>query len=245
MKTMKLYELPKLATGNSPASTVTMREITGRDELEAAKAADALTEQKSAEALTDADRREAVRISIVAIDKEPVDHTVPLFAIDQWPRRTRKALERFFADLNGVNMQEIKAATASAVPLSDGDGRFGSRFSLPAGLELQTVEIWELRGIDELEAGRDVDGATTTGIISRELVRRRAMMARAIKESVNWETMGLRTLTALGFLFEHVNGVPEEEISGLVAGAVAVDAAPAEATSPLPSATTQRAASSG
>lgn len=233
---IKRYTMPK----GSPASTVTMRELSGRDELEAAKAADALTPQKTVEALTDAERREAVRISLVEIDGKAIDHAVPLFEIDEWPRRARKALEAFFADLNGINRSDVDKCTASAESLSDGAGRFGSRFRLPKGigLEIEEVEIWELRGIEELEAARAVDATPTTGVISRELARRRAMMSASIKTPLDWSQLRLRTLTMLSFLFEHVNGVPADEILGLVASAVAVDAAPAEAASPHPSMST-------
>lgn len=78
--------------GKWSVQSVTIREVTGRDELAAAK----LAEAKKTTAYT-----ELIKLAIVEVDGAPVAPAgnVPL---EEWTTKTRKAVARYFDELNDV-----------------------------------------------------------------------------------------------------------------------------------------------
>lgn len=229
---VKRYNMPK----GCPVATVDIREITGAHELEAAKMADATTSRPTPRLLVEAERREAVRLSVARLDDREVDHAIPLFEIDQWPRRAREALARYFADVNGIAGDDLKAMEAGAEVLRDG-ARFGRRFTLPSGCSIATIDVWELGGHEELEAAIRADSVQHAGVTAAALVHRRMLIAAAARKpdmAEDFNTWTLRTTTAVGWCYEAVNGIPEDEIQGCMAAAVEVGAAPAEMNQPRP-----------
>jgi hypothetical protein len=134
---VRRFPMPK----GSPAPSVTIREVFGADETEAARMIDALSDPTlGARGVIAAEKREAIRRSIVAIDNVPVDPDVPLFVIDHWGRAASRALERFFGEINGLKQVEIDAAIEAGEPLWDeAAARKGTRFRLPPRCSLEAV----------------------------------------------------------------------------------------------------------
>lgn len=99
------------------ARAIYLKEVTSRDELEAAKYADSIMsdiERKSIKLTSEAERRETVRISIVGVvtRSEPVqyqhvggDH--PFHAIDDWSGKATTCLMMFYNNLNGIGTDEV------------------------------------------------------------------------------------------------------------------------------------------
>lgn len=232
--TVKRYTLPK----GCPARSVDVRELLGVHDLEATRMADALGagQKLTARDVVNAERREAIRLSIVRLDDRVIDHVVPLMEIDGWSRAARAALGRYFDDVNGVNLAEVKRLISEAEVLTDGKGRNGKRYTLPPGCSVATVDLWEIGGHEELAAGLAADAAVKAGPGERALLHRRALVAGAMREAgkvADWDGWTLRTVTAISLYFEDVNGIPSDEIEGFVAGAVVVSgAAPAQGNQP-------------
>ncbi len=224
---VKRYTMP----GGCRVPSVEIRVIQGAHELEAARMVDAMsaTAELDGRGVVKAERREAIRLSIVKLGTRVIDHAAPLLEIDGWSRKERAALAKFFDDQNGVSLQAVKAASFEAEALSDGKGRHGKRYKLPAGLELATVEIWELGGHEELAASLKADSNPRAGLGERALIHRRELIRLALREAgaaFDFDGLGLPTLTAVSYFFEDTNGIPDDEISGCVAAGVEVSGAP-------------------
>lgn len=99
---------------------VFMREITSRDEVEAAIMADglmSLAEKQSVRLSGDAERRECVRLAIVGLGKgklgEPIAYThvnndgEPFGEINDWTGKAWTCLQTYFGTLNGVPSDEL------------------------------------------------------------------------------------------------------------------------------------------
>lgn len=122
-KLKKRYRLP----AGCSVREVVMRELDGNDEVEAA----VMAEQRASSAtkgsvagMIGAEQREAIRLSLCEVDGKPVNADgVPFMAMDRWTMRTMRAINRFFADLNGLPEDELKNAVAGAevvtVPAND------------------------------------------------------------------------------------------------------------------------------
>jgi hypothetical protein len=105
---MKRYPMPK----GLECQSITMRELRGGDEIMAALAADQVMTQdakKSAMIALQHERREAILLSIVAIDDKPIaQDDVRLIEIrDNWCIRTWTVLGRYYADLCGIPEDEL------------------------------------------------------------------------------------------------------------------------------------------
>lgn len=231
---VKRYPMPK----RSPVPSVTLRELTGADEVEAARMADALlpADEVDSAKMIRAERQEAVRVSITHLGDDPVDPAVPAFAIDKWPRQAARTLERFFSDINDLETAELELSRKDAEPLWDEEtGRAGQRFKLPARCSLEVVEIWEIGGNEEIAAALRVDAMKIPGRLERMVHRRREMVRAALRAdaALDFNAMSARTLGCLQLLFDDVNGIPEAEIQGCLAAAVDLSgAAPAEMDKP-------------
>lgn len=95
----KQFPLPKGCTIRS----VTMREIDGHDEREAAKIMSARSNiDNPGVALME----EQIRVSIVAVDGEPVSQ--PFTGMNAWSTRTRRFIMEAFGHLNGVEDEELE-----------------------------------------------------------------------------------------------------------------------------------------
>lgn len=77
--------------------SVSLREITGTDEILAASLAEAKGKQGSVQA-------ELVRLSIVKVDGLPVEQ--PFGALDTWNSRTRKFVLDAFISINSTSQKE-------------------------------------------------------------------------------------------------------------------------------------------
>jgi hypothetical protein len=227
----KRYDMPK----GCRIPSVEIRVIQGAHELEAARMVDAMGAgaELTGRGMVTAERREAIRLSVTRLGPRPIDHAVPLLEIDGWSRKERAALAKFFDDLNGVSLQAMKAACFEAEPLTDGKVRHGKRYKLPPGFELETVDLWELGGHEELAAALKADANPKAGLGERALVHRRELIRLALREAgaaFDFDGLGLPTLTAVSFFFEDTNGIPEDELMGCVAAGVEVNGAPTAKT---------------
>lgn len=114
-------------SGMDEALAVYLFEMKAKDELAAAEMADATmsdTERKSMNRALEAERREAIRLSIVglveadpasgAIRRRHVDQAVPLMEIDEWSSKAWAALRTYFGDLNGLPVEELGNAVRGA-----------------------------------------------------------------------------------------------------------------------------------
>ena len=221
----------------APVPSVTVREIFGVDEMEAASMVDAVHKIEGAADIIRAEKTEAVRRSIVALDNVPVDDSVPLFVIDGWRRPFHKALERFFGVVNGLKRSDSDAAIAAGVECWDQQaGRRGVTFKLPARCSLESVTIWEIDANAEINAALRCDAMPPAGVAVTALRHRRELIREALREAgkgLDFDVLNARTSMILSLLFDAVNSIPEEEISGCVAAAVDVSgAAPAETMQP-------------
>jgi hypothetical protein len=95
-----------------------MKELTAKDEIEAAVWADKFMSEalrNSAMAAIGAEQREAMRLSLVEVDGEPVNQNgVPFLAMDSWSLKTIRLAQTAFNDLNGVDAEDLKNFKASA-----------------------------------------------------------------------------------------------------------------------------------
>lgn len=126
-----------------------IRELTSRDEIEAAILTDALmsdVERKSIKLTIEAERRECVRLAIVGIGRAVAggvvyEHAnqdgIPFAAPNAWNLATWAALGTFFGEVNGIPSDEIAeglkgaqtvgafAPPTSGTPASADPGRSG------------------------------------------------------------------------------------------------------------------------
>lgn len=231
---IKRFPMPK----GSPVPTVTIRELFGVDEMEAANMVDALgAPDMGAYELVQAEKRESIRRSIVALGDTEVRPDIPLLSIDKWPRAPMKALERFYGAVNGLSRADInKAIEAGEWVWDEESHRRGCRFRFPERCSLESVMVWEITPHDELAAALRVDKLPPAGKAVTILRNRRELARAALgkeMERLDWDTLNLRTIMAITLFFDAVNGIPEEEISGCVAAAVDLSgAAPAETSKP-------------
>lgn len=119
-RVMKRYRLPAYCD----CREVIMRELDGKDELEAAIWADKHKSSAAADspfAELQADHREAMRLSLVQVDGVAVNvGGVPFMAMNDWSLRTMRMISAFFADLNGVDPGELKNAVAAGEIITGG-----------------------------------------------------------------------------------------------------------------------------
>lgn len=222
----KRFKMP----AGSRVKELVIRELTGQDELVAAQTAAALLGSKADHReIVLTSRREATKLAIVEIDGRAVDHTIPLVAVDRWSRRDLAALDRFFDSINGLTDEEVRAMYASAMPIDDGEGGFGTSFTLPSRCALSTVTAWETSGGDDIAAARAVESIRTIGLADRVLHQRWALVAQSLRGVVaDWPKWSMRTSTAVSLCYQHVNSIPDGELEGLVAAAQDVGEATAD-----------------
>lgn len=105
----KRWLMPRNGQGFSCKEFV-MRELSGEDELEAAKWADKRRSEADTGALAvmNSEQREAIRLSLVSVDGEPVGGDIPYMAIDKWNLRTMRLVRHAFNDLNGVGESDLE-----------------------------------------------------------------------------------------------------------------------------------------
>ena len=104
---MARYELPK---GHSCLS-FTMRELTGRDEIEAGRLALATAseaDRDNAVMLNFAEQREMMRLSLVEVDGEPVGIDTPFMDMDDWSMKTMVFVRKAFNEMNRVDGDDLK-----------------------------------------------------------------------------------------------------------------------------------------
>ncbi len=107
------FEMPSKV---AQARAVYLVEVTSRDEIEAAKYADATMsdiERKSNRLTNEAQHRECVRLSIVGlVARDPISYRhvnngSPFHEIDTWPSKATTCLQTFFNGLNSVPTDEL------------------------------------------------------------------------------------------------------------------------------------------
>lgn len=109
----KRYTLPD---GMSCRSFV-MRELTSQDEIEAAIWADKKrgSAQDGVLSVVGGEQREAIRLSFVEVDGNPVNvDGVPFTAMDKWTYRTMRYVQKAFTDLNGVQQDDLESFSEGA-----------------------------------------------------------------------------------------------------------------------------------
>lgn len=102
------------------ARAIYLVEQTGKDELAAAEAADLSmsdSERKSIHRSIDAERREGIRLTIVAmivvdpasgqVVRRHIDQSRPLVELDDWSTKAWQCLRTFFGELNGLPVVEL------------------------------------------------------------------------------------------------------------------------------------------
>ena len=112
MKSNLLHKRSVFPKGH-PITSIMLREVDGRDELEAIKWAEARNgkdEDNTAVVM------EQVRCSIVKVDD--VEVTQPYTGLESWPARTRSLVLRAWMSLNSVDEEETKNFLASAENLA-------------------------------------------------------------------------------------------------------------------------------
>lgn len=101
------------------AGSIIIRELLSKDEIAAAIAADGRMsndDRNNAVLALTIERKEAIRISIVAIDGRLVNTDgVPCMEIDDWTIRSWTALSKFFGEMNGIPGDELGKAVEGAV----------------------------------------------------------------------------------------------------------------------------------
>lgn len=95
-----------------------MRELTSKDELDAAMWADKLksiVNDESPSSIILGEQREAMRLSLVTVDGQRVnDDGLPFLGMDTWTVRTVRFVQRAFQDMNGVTAEELENFTGEA-----------------------------------------------------------------------------------------------------------------------------------
>lgn len=113
------FELP----AGCNCRSITMREIDGNDEIQAAVWAEkhiAPVLKKNTVALMGQEQFESIRVSVVAVDDKLVNlDGVAYREMDRWNLKTKRYLMAFYGELNGVTSDELEAAktTGKAVTL--------------------------------------------------------------------------------------------------------------------------------
>jgi hypothetical protein len=78
--------------------------------------------RNSAVATISAEQREAMRLSLVEVDGEPVNHDgVPYMAMDDWSLKTLRFLQTAFNEMNGIEADDLKNFRAGAQIVDHGD----------------------------------------------------------------------------------------------------------------------------
>jgi len=90
---------------------ITMREVTGEDEMVAAKAASIKSGQYGSDW---SPMVELVKRSIVEVDGKPVNGAEPFDAYDKWRVNARNAVLSFYNALNALDDKDLKACLAVA-----------------------------------------------------------------------------------------------------------------------------------
>jgi hypothetical protein len=94
--------------------SITIREVDGQDELQAAIWAEAMGRKGD----TDQNNKELLRCSIVAVDGKPFNvNGVPNPAFDSWLTKSRNAVGRFYFQLNGLDVDELEACVKKGMSL--------------------------------------------------------------------------------------------------------------------------------
>lgn len=115
---MKRFTFPKKASIDS----IVMRELDGEDDIEASVWADKhATEliKTSYRAAMAAEQREAIRVSIVAVNDQPTEPGVPFMEMDLWTSATQRMLMECYVHLNGAEETDLKNLIAGAEELSE------------------------------------------------------------------------------------------------------------------------------
>jgi hypothetical protein len=105
----KRYSVPK----GLECKSVTIRELRGGDEIIAALSADQVMSQEAKRSAVIAlrhEHREAILLSIVAIDDQPIvgaDDPKLLEIRETWGVRIWTVLARYYADMNGIPEDEL------------------------------------------------------------------------------------------------------------------------------------------
>lgn len=118
------------------ARAVYLFELKAKDELAAADMADATmtdAERKSLTRAMEAERREAIRLSIVGLVenhdgevlRRHIDQAEPFMDVDDWSSRAWAALRSFFGEVNAVSVEAMGKALRGA-------RRLGAASALPA-----------------------------------------------------------------------------------------------------------------
>lgn len=129
----KEFEVPAKGADRYNFHKVVMRELNGQDRIEASIWADKNINPALEESIVgqmDTQQREALRLSIVAVDGKRVNTGgVPFMAMDEWNIRSMRFLEACFNDLNGVDLDEVKNSIAS-----------GKVVEIPGAEEMEEIE---------------------------------------------------------------------------------------------------------
>lgn len=125
-RVQKRYVLPE----RCDVSEIVLRELTGQDELLAAIQAEhncPSSLRGQATALLAQERTEGIRLSLIAVDGRPIDHSVPYRDLDQWSSRTRRFVAAAFDDLNGVTAEELGKLRSGGVVVPPNEPRATAR----------------------------------------------------------------------------------------------------------------------
>lgn len=107
-KMERTFRAPK---GVTEFKTITIREVDGNDEQQAA-----IWAEQHGDTSMAGQFRELVRASIVAVDGEPVGAGGQAWpGYDRWLSKTRVAVSRFYTALNGIDMADVEKAVAEAM----------------------------------------------------------------------------------------------------------------------------------
>lgn len=98
--------------------SITIREVNGEDELEAAKVAAAKDLQSGGKEKHPV-FTELLRRSIVEVNGKPVGGIVPFDEFDSWRVASRNAVSRFYEVLNGLDDDDLKACVAAAMAATE------------------------------------------------------------------------------------------------------------------------------
>lgn len=179
-------------------SSITIRVTTGVDERMA-------VDHAKARGLTSAYFDELVRLAITDVDgKAPV---YPFTDWDRWSKKTRDAVKRLYAKVNGL--AGLKDLDKALVGVVDGDGmRFD--FSMLPGVDVKSITIREVTGVDEEKAIRaTLDGRTEFGptLISYSVTKiddvERAMSGDG------YDALNSRTRSLIATAYNLVNAAPD------------------------------------
>jgi hypothetical protein len=112
-RVIKRFDMPARVR---EARAVYIKEITSKDELEAARMADATMttiEKESLQLAIEARRKESMRLSIVGVvpRKEPIQYrhigAVPFVEMNDWSAKAMTCLRLYYGEVNGITDEEI------------------------------------------------------------------------------------------------------------------------------------------